>query len=204
MKYRTSRKTLAFAAVLLALAAGVNPQTLPTPTATEIAIRAAERAKAYTEEFKNLLSEEKKTFEIYDKKGELKKRRMVDSTFLVYPLSKKEGAVAEFRNVMAVDGKPLTNAEARATDFFEKVAASSDSGSEIDRIHRESTRYDEDFAINGLTLFPAIAVSDQLRPAFNFTLAGRVVLEGKDVYLIDYEQARPDPSITVNSYDESN
>lgn len=196
MNHRVNTILAAFAALLLP--AFGHAQIQPPLTANEIASRAAERAKAYTEAFKNLLSEEKKTFEIYDKKGEVKKRRTVDSTFLVYQLSKKEGVVAEFRNVTAVDGKPVANAESRAADFFEKVAASSDSRSELDRIQQESTRFDEDFAINGLTLFPAIALSDELRPIFWFTLAGKEKIDAKDIYVVAYEQIRPNPSVTIN------
>lgn len=197
LKYPIAGRFAAFCGLLFSIGVGVANAQQPPP-AGEIAARAAERVKAYTEAFKNLLSEEKKTFEIYDKRGGVKKRRTVDSTFLVYQLSKKEGVVAEFRNVTAVDGKPVANAEARAADFFEKVAASSDSRSELDRIQQESSRYDEDFAINGLTLFPAVALSDQLRPIFSFTLAGKEKLDGRDVYVIAYEQTRPDPSVTIN------
>ena len=186
----------AFCALLFAFASAGYAQEL---TADEIASRAADRAKHYTDTFKNLLSEEKKTFEIYDKKGEVKKRRTVESTFLVYQLSKNDGTVAEFRNVTAVDGKRLANTDARAADFFEKVSATSSSQAELDRIRDESTRYDEDFAINGLTLFPAIVLADDLRPYFTFTLAGKVQLDGKEVYAVFYAQSRPHPSITVNS-----
>jgi hypothetical protein len=196
MNYRIAAILIASAALLFQADAAAQVQT---PSAEEVVAQAAERSKAYTEAFKNLISEEKKTFEIYDKKGDVKKRRTVDSVFVVYPLSKKEGAVAEFRNVTAVDGKPVANSEARATDFFEKVSASADSRSELIRIQQESSRYDEDFAIDGLTLFPAIALTDELRPFFRFTVQTTSPIGGKPSYTIAYEQIRPHPSITVNS-----
>src|SRR5688500_17805961 len=67
----------------------------------------AERRETYINEFKNLLSEETKTFSIYDKKGAVKKTRTITSTFIVYQLSKNEKSIAEFRNVTAIDGKKV-------------------------------------------------------------------------------------------------
>src|SRR5688500_9442587 len=89
----------------LALAVSSFAQAGKTSNVGGILDNTAAQSKTYVEEFKNLIADEKKTFEIFDKKGEVKKRRTVESTFLVYPLSKAEGEVAEFRNIIAVDGK---------------------------------------------------------------------------------------------------
>src|SRR5215210_4006162 len=75
-----------------------SPTPAPTPTLQEIIDKAEAQTRVYVETFKNLLSEERKTFEIYDKRGEVKKRRSVVSTFIVYPLSKDENQITEFRN----------------------------------------------------------------------------------------------------------
>jgi len=179
-------------------------QLVQEVTPQEMINRARDRTKVYIETFKNLLSEEKKTFEIYEKSGKVKKRKVVDSTFLVYQLTKEQGHVAEFRNVVSVDGKKVTNADDRAKDFFEKVVASDNSQKEYERIRDESSRFDEDFAINGLTLFQAIALSDELRGRFRFTMAGRESIGGKNVYVVLFEQIRADPAITVNSPTASN
>lgn len=189
--------------VLTASSVGLG-QLVQEVTPQEMINRARERTKVYLETFKNLLSEEKKTFEIYEKGGKVKKRKVVDSTFLVYQLTKDERRVAEFRNVVSVDGKKVSNADERAKDFFEKVAASDNSQKEYERIRDESSRFDEDFAINGLTLFQAIALSDELRGRFRFTMAGRESIGGKNVYVVLFEQIREDPAITVNSPTASN
>ena len=188
-------------AILGSLALAVNSfaQAGNTSNVGGIVDNTATQSKAYVEEFKNLISEEKKTFEIFDKKSEVKKRRTVESTFLVYPLSKAEGEVAEFRNIISVDGKKIDRTDERATDFFKRVTASEDSQKELDRIRDESTRFDEDFAISGLTLFQAVALSDQLRPVFQFSLIGNDRIEGHEVYVIQFHQVKADPSITINS-----
>src|SRR5688572_25407956 len=111
--------------LLLIVTGGVagRGQLVEEVTPQEMISRARDRTNAYLETFKNLLSEEKKTFEIYEKSGKVKKRKVVDSTFLVYQLTKEQGRVAEFRNVVSVDGKKVSNADDRAKDFFEKVVA---------------------------------------------------------------------------------
>ena len=70
---------------------------------------------------------------------------------------------------------------------------------ELDRIRDESSRFDEDFAVNGLTLFQAIALSEELRGNIRFTMAGRESIGGRSVYVLLFEQIRPEPSIAVNS-----
>jgi len=197
------RPLLILLLVLTASSAGLG-QLSQEVTPQEMINRARERTKIYLETFKNLLSEEKKTFEIYEKGGKIKKRKVVESTFLVYQLTKDAGRVVEFRNVVAVDGKKVSDADARAKDFFEKVVASDNSQKEYERIRDESSRFDEDFAINGLTLFQAIALSEELRGRFRFTMAGRESISGKSVYVVLFEQIRDDPAITVNSSSASN
>lgn len=189
-----------FAMLILYLGCiSAHAQLVREATPQEIVTKARERMTAYFETFKNLLSEEKKVFEIYDEKGAIKKRKVVDSIFLVYQLTKDAGRVAEFRNVVAVDGKKVENADERAREFFEKVVASDNSQKEFERIRDESGRFDEDFSISGLTLFQAIALSNELRGRFRYTMAGMESLGGRKVYLMIFDQIRPDPSIAVNS-----
>lgn len=194
-----------FGSMLIAAAAciGAQAQLVQEATPQEIVNGARKSTAVYFETFKNLISQEKKTFEIYDAKGAVKKRRVVESIFLVYQLTRDQGRVAEFRNVIAVDGKAIANAESRANKFFEKVAASDNATKEFEQIRDESTRFDEDFAITGLTLFPAIALSDDLRGKFRYTVAGRESIGGKNVYVLMYEQIRPDDTIAVNRPDAS-
>jgi len=170
----------------------------------DLVSKAAVRSQVYLETFKNLLSQETKSFEIYDKKGEVKKQRKIESTFLVYQLTKGDGQVAEFRNVVAVDGKKLGNTDERAKDFFEKVVSSESSQKELDRIRDESSRFDEDFAINGLTLFQAIALNHDLRPSFTFTVKGTETITGIKTIVIAFEQTGSNRSITVNGTGANN
>lgn len=199
MRIMNVQRSLFLTAIVLTTVSFARGQLVQEVTPQEVINRARARTTVYLETFKNLLSEEKKTFEIYEKGGKVKKRKTVDSTFLVYQLSKEQGRVAEFRNVVAVDGKRVSDADERAKTFFEKVVASDNSQKEYEQIRDESSRFDEDFAVNGLTLFQAIALSEKLRGRFRYTMAGRESIGGKNVYVVLFEQMRADPAITVNS-----
>lgn len=194
-----------FAVVIFLLASSAFGQTsAPTPalSTNEILNKAVEQITLYISTFKNLISNETKTFEIYDKKGEVKKRRTVGSSFIVYQLSKGEGRPAEYRNVLAVDGKALEKTDERAQDFFERVAKTESSGKELAQIEKESLRYDEELMITGLTLFQALALANNLRPQFEFKLDGKQKLEGAEVYVVSYRQSGASSDITLNSDEE--
>src|SRR5687767_16030278 len=76
-----SRIILITTASCLLLTASTSAQELTNPATDEIVRRASAQLSVYVQTFKNLLSEETKTFEIYDRKGAVKKRRVVHSTF---------------------------------------------------------------------------------------------------------------------------
>jgi hypothetical protein len=189
---------LIFTAIIL-FALSVSPQQTAPLAAAEIVRRAAAQTPVYVEAFKNLLSEETKTFEVYGKDGDVKKRRVVRSTFIVYQLSKDTNKIVEYRNVNSVDGKRLSDADARAQEFFEKLVKVESSAKELERIESESQRYDEELFISNLTLFQSVALAENLRQHFDFTLAGKDSIDGKEVYVIEYRQTQASPNIAIGN-----
>lgn len=187
-----------FAILLAVLLCPLASSSQLAPTALDDLLRqASEQRKVYLETFKNLLSEETKTFEIYDRDGQVKKRRVVRSTFIVYPLTTQPGHATEYRNVIAVDGKDLPKTESRAQDFFERIARVESSTKELEKITDESLRYDEELFITNMTLVQAIALVDNLRPSFRFKQVGREMIDGHAVYMLDYEQTSHSLNISI-------
>lgn len=191
-------KLIFFVAGLL-IPSVVTGQIAPAPGINEILDKAQLESKLYREKFKNLLATEIKNFETYDKKGDVKNRRQVTSTFVVYQLTKAADQIAEYRNVLAVDGKPLEKADLRAQDFFENIARAESSAQELSELRKESLRHDLDLLINGLTLYEGIAIEPNLRPVFEFSLDGKQIVDGAEVYAISYRQVRGTPDIAINS-----
>lgn len=180
-----------------------TPQILPAPTPTPVSLEtilaeAEKQTVIYRNNFNNLLAEEIKTFDDFDKNGEIKKTRRIESNFLVYQSAKLPEANTEYRNVTKVDGKPVSNIEKRAEDFFKDVLNSNSAEKELEKIQKESSRYDTSFDIRGLTLHQSPILAEHIRPGLNFNLAGEETLENRDVYVVDYIQKTKNPYIVFN------
>jgi len=189
---------LGLAILIVLMTSSIFGQNATPPSIIEIIAKAAAQRAIYLEEFKNLISKETKTFEMFDKKGQVKKRRSITSVFIVYQTSKSNEAV-EFRNIVAVDGKDITNTDKRAEQFFEQVIGAQSSDKELQKLRDESSRFDEEISIDGLTLFQAVALADNLRPFFEFRHIGNEQLEGRDTIVLSYEQTRASPFILTGN-----
>jgi len=195
-------KSLIFSFLVLAATISVFGQT-PTPSPKPVNVetivsQAEQQISNYREAFNNLLAEETKTFEDFNKKGEAKERRVIESNFIVYQSVKDPTIISEYRNVIKVDGKEVMDNEQRTQDFFEKVLKSATAEKEFERIQNESNRYDKTLDISGLTLHQAPILAAHIRPAFNFELVGQDLIDGVEVYVISYAQKTKSPFVIFN------
>ena len=180
----------------------ISPSPSPTPVSVETILTEAEKQTVrYKENFSNLLAEEIKIFEDFDKKGEVKATRRVESNFLVYQSAKNPGRSAEYRNVTTVDGKPVGNLEKRAEDFFRDVLRSDSAERELEKIQGESSRYDKNLDIRGLTLNQAPILAEHIRKAFDFTIVNEEIYDNREAYVIYYLQKNSSPYIIFNDDD---
>jgi hypothetical protein len=181
-----------------------TPQPSPTPVSLKTILTEAEKQTiAYRENFANLLAEEAKVFEKYDKKGKAGDKRTVESNFLVYQSAKDANSISEYRNVTRVDGKTVGDNEKRAEDFFEKVLKSTTADKELERIREENSRYDKNLVINGITLNQAVILAAHIRPFFDFKIVGREQFEGREMFVVSYQQKSKSPYISVNEDNKS-
>lgn len=196
---RALLERLLFLAVtmLFLLSIGGRGQITGRPSIDEIIINAAEQRKTYIGEFKNLLSQETKTFKIFDKKGEVKKRRSVVSIFIVYQLSKDDRSVAEYRNVVSVDGKKVEDSDKRAQDFFDDIAKVDSSKKELEKLDREGSRFDEEISLNLFTLYQAVPLAENIRPSLVFRLEREDLDAGNRVYVVSYSQVKNSPYVLI-------
>lgn len=169
------------------------------PDVKEIINKAAEQQSVYVNTFKNLIAQENKTVELYNETGNVKKTRKIVSTFIIYELSKNAAQIAEFRNVLSVDGKPVKNSDKRAQKFFEKIAKAESSKKEVEKLIDESLRYDRYLKIFGFTISSAYTFSENLIPYFDFQIAGKENYNGREVFLLSYRQLRESPDLKITS-----
>ncbi len=173
---------------------------LPKPILTVDAIlaEAEKQAVNYQQTFTNLLGEETKTFEDFDREGRAKNSRVIVSNFIVYQSAKDANVITEYRNIIKVDGKSVSNTDKRIQDFFEELGKSASIEQELERIQKESSRYDKNLDISGFTLLQAPTLAENIRPAFDFRLDGHDAIEGNDVFVITYQQKTKSPYIFFN------
>ena len=185
--------------ILLGIDAQAQPdQKQVQNNVDDIVRRSSVQTKSYSEEFKNLLAKETKTVRIFDKKEALKKERVIVSNFLVYQFLKGTDETTEFRSVLSVDGKPVSGVEKRAIELFERISKASTTTSELERIQKESLRYDDEIQITGLTLFQGIALDERVRDSFLFEIVGRQVIAGSEAWAVRYTQVKDTDLIRIS------
>jgi hypothetical protein len=196
INYRKSLAACGFALLAAAFAFGqtVN-QTIDLNT---ILLNANEQTNKYRDEFKNLLSEEVKTFETFDKSGDMKKRTVVESNFIIYQSAKDEKVSSEYRNVFKVDGKQVGDNEKRTAELFEKIAKAESIQDELKRIQKESSRYDKTLEVDGVTLFQTPILAEYSKPYFDFKLQGQETVDGADAFVVEYSQTKPSPYVLID------
>ena len=177
-----------------------TPQVKST-LVSDVAAIVAEAEKQtlnYQETFKNLLGEETKTFEDFDKNGKSKNNRVIVSNFIVYQSAKDPSIISEYRNIIKVNGKAVGDTDQRIQNFFEELGKSASIGQELERIQKESSRYDKSLDISGFTLLQAPILAGHIRTAFDFRLEEHANIDGNDVFVITYQQKSKSPYIFVN------
>lgn len=173
--------------------------TLAAPASLEtILIEAEKQIENYGLTFKDLLATETKTFARYDREGNAKDQTTVESDFLVYQSPKNEKVSSELRNVVRVDGKAVPDSQARSEKFLGELQKASTLESELEKIQKEGARYDKTLEVYGLTLFEAGVLDSALRPYFDFQMTGSENYDGREVYVVSYQQTRKSPFVTLN------
>jgi hypothetical protein len=172
------------------------PPSSDAAAPAELISMAAARVTEYRERFKDLIAEETQRIEEYGAKG-LKRRREVVSDLIIYQSQIDSSVAAEYRNVRMVDGKEVAGRDRRVEQLFGRLAKADSRKKELERIKRESERYDLAYSVYGLTLNQGLPLDKSLRPSFRFTVTGGERIDGHDVIVVRYEQVSPLPDQNV-------
>lgn len=159
--------------------------------------RAEEQSQNYSKVFQNLSAEEIKIKIYYKPDGSLDEKRIIKSVFVVYQ-SPNTKAVQEFRNVTEFNGKNVTRDEKEISKFFDKLTRADTLKEEYEKLFKESVRFDGRSYSWGTTLTQIRPFMPLLRKDFRFQVVGRDKLEGRDVWVIEYEQIKTSPHILAN------
>ena len=191
------KKSIVYAfLIMLAGAAAAYAQPAASLPLETILGNAQKQTDVYRETFKNLLADEVKTFEDFDKRGESDGTTSVKSSFLVYQSGKNARATAELRNVLEVDGKPIPDSQKRGEEFLAELEKQTTLESELRKLESQSLKYDKTWRVFGLTLNQAVALDPKIRPVMDFQLVGTD--PATNSYIVQYRQITKSPHITVN------
>ncbi|HZH31884.1 MAG TPA: hypothetical protein VEY11_14055 [Pyrinomonadaceae bacterium] len=171
-----------------------HPQ--PNPAELEELIRRAGLSVSeYKTKFKDLTADEVQKVEEYDSQGKLKTQRRIDSDLIIYQSQLDTSLTAEYRNVRSVDGVPVAKREERLVNLFGRLAKADSIRKELDRISRESRRYDLGISAYGESLNQGLPLGQDVRASFQFTVAAREQVNGRDVVVLQYQQVAQSPHI---------
>jgi hypothetical protein len=159
--------------------------------------RASLSVSEYKAKFKDLTADEDQKVEEYDSEGKLKRQRRVVSDLIIYQSQLDASLTAEYRYVRVVDGAAVAKREEKLVSLFNKLAKADSVKKELDRISRESRKYDHRYSFYGLTLNQGLLLDESLRASFQFTDAGRERINGRDVIVLQYQQIAQSPQLAT-------
>jgi hypothetical protein len=162
----------------------------------ELIGRAGVRRREYMERFKDLTAEETQRVEEFGDEG-LKRRREVVSDLIIYQSELDGSSTFEYRNVRLVDGKAVAGRDRRVEELFGRLAKAESRKRELERIRRESRRYDLNYSVYGLTLEQGWPLGERLSPSFRFTVTGGGQIDGHEVIEVRYEQVSQNPELNT-------
>jgi Sec-independent protein translocase protein TatA len=169
-----------------------------TAEVKELVRRAGISMSEYKTRFKDLTAEEDQRVEEYDNQGKLKKQRRIASDLVIYQSQLDPTAMVEYRDVKSVDGVAVKKRESRLMGLLNKSAKADSMKKELERINRESTRYDLEHSFYGMTLYQGLPLAENARGSFQFTFAGREQVNGHETIVLEYQQVSQTPYITFN------
>jgi hypothetical protein len=190
-----TKQILLVLSILIFTVFTVNAQDVPLEQFLDKAYGATVK---YKETFKNLVAEELRTTDYFNKDETLDDSRKVKSVFIVYQ-SAKDSSTIEYRNVTEYNGKNVARDDDDVVKFFEKLANSNSADKEIDRLREDGVRFDGRFRAYGMTLGQGLSLQPLYREFFEFKIVGKEKFEGREALVIEYKQTKPTLWINVNA-----
>ncbi|MDX6614152.1 MAG: hypothetical protein QOD75_3338 [Blastocatellia bacterium] len=161
----------------------------------EFLSKAGRRVSEYKAKFIDITADEDQKVEEYDLAGKLKRQRRITSKLIIYQSQLDPSVTAEYRYIHAVDGVPVAKREERLVKFYDRLAKVDSLKKELDRVDRESRRYDGNYSVYNWTLNQGLTLTERNRALFLFTVAGREQINGRDVIVVQYQQMTPSPEL---------
>lgn len=159
-----------------------------SPSLERLLTEARKSRQDYVEAFKNLTAVETKLTEVFDKDGMPSKQRTVIADLIVYQSQIDPRFMSEYRVIREVDGKSVSNHTKRAENFFTELVRAKTLKDEFKRLREENMRHTLRYFRWDVTLHPAWQLEEKALPYYNYELAGREKVGGKETIIISYNK----------------
>jgi VWFA-related protein len=178
-----------------AIVAGV--EVPPSENGTEIVSEkaflnlASREVERYVQAFTDLTADEMRVMRSFDEHGFAVKERSIQSVLVIYRLRNAPKSVAEYREVVSVDGHEIKGHASRAAKLWRELAEAHSPEEEVKRIRSDSERYDIGVDETGFTLYEGLPLRMQCVGDFLFHEVRRETENGHPVRVFEYRQLRP-------------
>jgi hypothetical protein len=169
------------------LAIVVVSRSLPQDDLEHVLQQVEKSRRQYIDTFRDLTAVETLTTEVMNKDAAVARQRTVISDFYVYPMRFRPDSVREYRITRQVDGKPAGNPTDEAMKLFRALAKAKTFQEEDEAILEQNFKHVLRFIHLGLAVGPLWALHPDQRQNFNFSIAGREQLGGREVVVLTYE-----------------
>jgi VWFA-related protein len=142
----------------------------------------------YIETFADLTADETRIMHSYDEHGFATQERSMRSALVIYRLRSDPKRVAEYREVISVDGHEVKGHETRAAKLWRELAEARSTEEEIKRIRIDSERYDIGLDETGLTLFEGLPLRSRCEGDFVFKEVRRELSDERHLRVFTYRQ----------------
>jgi VWFA-related protein len=161
---------------------------VPEQAFLKLASREEER---YIQAFADLTADETRVMRSFDEHGFAIQERTIQSVLVIYRLRNDPKSVAEFREVISVDGHEVKGHGPRATKLWRELAEAQSPEEEVKKIRSDSERYDIGINETGFTLYEGLPLRSQCEGNFGFREVRRDMANGHPVRVFAYRQIHP-------------
>jgi VWFA-related protein len=152
---------------------------------------ASREVEHYIQAFADLTADEVRVMRSFDEHGFAAKERIIQSVLVIYRLRNDKKSVAEFREVISVDGHEVKEHGTRAAKLWRELAEAHSPEEEVKRIRSDSERYDIGINETGFTLYEGLPLRSQCEGDFGFHEVRREMANGHPVRVFAYRQIHP-------------
>src|SRR5215469_6030165 len=129
---------------------------------------ASRQVEHYIQAFIDLTADERRVMRSFDEHGFAVQERSIQSVLVIYRLRNDPKNVAEYREVISVDGHEVKGHATRAAKLWRELAVAHSPEEEVKRIRSDSERYDIGVNETGFTLSEGLPLRSQCAGNFEF------------------------------------